>query len=90
MRKGSVAIVPIILVVALLFWAIWFMGQESDNTHVISNLEKLQNLHENAAMYAMKRKIEILEQTGKNELTDEEKAQIEQEVRTMIQKNGEE
>ena len=89
MRKGSIAIVPILLAIALIFWAIWFMGQESDNTQVISNVQKLQKLHENAAIYAMKRKIEILEKSGRNQLTDEEKAQIEQEVQTMMQKNGE-
>ena len=90
MRRGSVAIVPILLAIALIFWAIWFMGQESDNTHVISNVQKLQQLHQNAAIYAIKRKIEILEQTGQTELTDAQKAQIEQEVQTMMQKNGEE
>ena len=90
MRRGSVAIVPILLAIALIFWAIWFMGQESDNTHVISNIQKLEHLHQNAAMYAIKRKIEILEQTGQTELTDAQKAQIEQEVQTMMQKNGEE
>lgn len=88
MRKGSIAIVPVLLAIALIFWAIWFMGQESDNTHVISDIQKLQKLHENAAIYAVKREIEILEKTGKTELTDAQKTQIEREVQTMMQKNG--
>jgi len=88
LRKGSIAIVPVLLAIALIFWAIWFMGQESDNTHVISDIQKLQKLHENAAIYAVKREIEILEKTGKTELTDAQKTQIEREVQTMMQKNG--
>ena len=87
MRKGSVAIVPIFLAIALIFWAIWFMGEESDNTHVISKMQKLQKVHENAAFYAMKKKIRILEEAQREELTQEEKDQIENDVQSLMQKN---
>jgi len=88
LRKGSVAIVPIFLAIALIFWAIWFMGEESDNTHVITNIKKLEDLHENAAFHAMRRKIEILENDHTNELSDENKTQIEQEVQQLMRKNN--
>ena len=87
MRKGSVAIVPIFLAIALIFWAIWFMGQESDNTHVITTMQKLERVHENAAIYAMKKKVHILEEAQREELTEDEKKQIQDEVQNLMQKN---
>ena len=86
MRRASVAIVPILLAIALVFWTIWFMGQESQNTHVISDMQKLQQLQSNAALYAIKRKIELLEQ-GMDEESSE--AKVKEEVEIMMQRNGE-
>ncbi len=93
MRKGSVAIVPIMLAIMLIFWAIWFVGERSEDTKVISNVEKLQELHENAAMYAMQRKIDLLQENAlkdENErLNDDEiNATINQEVSDLMRKNG--
>jgi hypothetical protein len=53
MRRGSVAIVPLILAIFALFWFIWFMGGENDNLHQINNVENLQHLQEKLVIPAM-------------------------------------
>lgn len=64
------------------------MGQEASNTHVISNITQLQKLHHNAILYAVERKKQLLKDTGRNELTDEEQEEIDQEIQLMMRKNG--
>lgn len=59
MRRGSVAIVPLILAIFALFWFILFMGGENDNLHKISNLQNLQHLQERLLLAAMKRRYEL-------------------------------
>lgn len=56
MRKGSVAIVPIILSIMVMFWFIWFLGGESDQLHRINKLENLQHLQANLILAAIKRR----------------------------------
>lgn len=59
MRKGSIAIVPIILAIMVLFWFIWFLGGESDQLHRINQVENLQHLQENLLVSAMKLHYEL-------------------------------
>lgn len=88
MRNGTIVIVPIFIAIALMFWAIWFMGQEASNTKTITNIEQLQKLQQNAIIYAIERRKQILQQKGANELTPDEEAMIEAEIQNMMKKNG--
>lgn len=59
MRRASVAIVPLIFAVFMLFWFIMFMGGENDNLHNINQVENLQHLQERLALPAMKKRIAL-------------------------------
>jgi hypothetical protein len=59
MRKGSVAIVPLMLGIFALFWFILFMGGENDNLHNINQIENLQHLQERLLLAAVKRRYEL-------------------------------
>lgn len=86
MRRGSVAIVPLILAIFALFWFIWFMGGENDNLHQINNVENLQHLQERLIVAAVKRKYELAK--ANPNLSDAElNAQVELYIHTMMQSN---
>ncbi|MDD5717754.1 MAG: hypothetical protein PHW64_08100 [Sulfuricurvum sp.] len=55
MRRGSVAIVPLILALMLFFWFIWFMGGENDSLMQINKVEHVQHLQEELMIAAMQR-----------------------------------
>lgn len=59
MRRGSVAIVPLMLAIFVLFWFILFMGGENDNLHSINKIENLQHLQERLLVSAIKRRYEL-------------------------------
>lgn len=59
MRRGSVAIVPLMLAIFALFWFILFMGGENDNLHNINQVENLQHLQERLLLSAIKRRYEL-------------------------------
>jgi hypothetical protein len=54
MRRGSVAIVPALLAVMLLFWFIAFLGGASDTLHTVNNVENLQHLQQKLLLSAAK------------------------------------
>lgn len=54
MRNASAAIVPLFFAIMVLFWMIWYLGEESDYLHQTSNLTNLNHLQDKlltAAMY---------------------------------------
>jgi len=57
-RRGSAALVPLLLAVMLLFWFIWFLGGESDNLHKVNQLENLQHTQERLIIAACRRRQE--------------------------------
>lgn len=59
MRRGSVAIVPLILAIFALFWFILFMGGENDNLHNINQVQNLQHLQERLLVAAIKRRFDL-------------------------------
>lgn len=59
MRRGSAALVPLLLAIMLLFWFIWFMGGESDNLHQVTQLENLQHTQERLIIAACRKKQEL-------------------------------
>lgn len=59
MRRGSVAIVPLILAIFALFWFILFMGGENDNLHNINQVENLQHIQERLLVAAIKRRFDL-------------------------------
>ncbi|QSZ41957.1 hypothetical protein GJV85_07495 [Sulfurimonas aquatica] len=61
MRKGSIAIVPIMLSILVMFWFIWFLGGESEQLQSISEHENLQHLQENLLVAAVKRRYALAE-----------------------------
>ena len=88
MRRGSVAIVPILIALLLIFWAAWYLGEESDTTHKITQVEKIQEIHKQMAIYAgmMKAKM-INKQLQKNKgskVTQEQIAKIERCIKAKI------
>jgi hypothetical protein len=84
MRKASVALVPILIAIVVMFWVIWYMGEESDNTKEITQIQKLQALQVNMAKYAISRKIALL-QEGKTE--EEAEEIVKDEIDAMMEKN---
>jgi hypothetical protein len=61
MRRGSVAIVPLMLAIALLFWFIAFMGGSDDTLHSVNNVENLQHLEEKLLFPALKYRYDLQE-----------------------------
>ncbi len=59
MRKGSVAMVPLLFAVMLLFWFIWLLGGENDNLHKVNQLENLQRTQERLIIAACQKKQEL-------------------------------
>jgi uncharacterized membrane protein affecting hemolysin expression len=59
MRRGSAALVPLLLAIMLLFWFIWFMGGESDNLHKVNQLENLHHTQERLVIAALRKKQEL-------------------------------
>jgi len=84
MRKGSVAIVPLLIALMLFFWFIWFMGGENDSLHTINKVEHLHHIQEELVISALQEKIR-LEQNGKSE--SEAIDQVNGYVNAMMQAN---
>jgi hypothetical protein len=55
MRKGSVAIVPLIIALMLFFWFMWFLGGENDMLLQINKVENVQHIQEELIISAMQR-----------------------------------
>jgi len=70
MRRGSVAIVPLLLAIMLFFWFIWFLGGESDTLHEINNVEHLHHIQEELVISAMQEKIRLEQNQSVSNLTD--------------------
>jgi hypothetical protein len=62
MRRGSVAIVPLLLALLLFFWFMWFMGGENDNLVQINKVQHLYHLQEELVIAAMQQRIELEQQ----------------------------
>ncbi|HEX5623903.1 MAG TPA: hypothetical protein VFX57_05645 [Sulfuricurvum sp.] len=65
MRRGSVAIVPLLFGIMLFFWFMWFMGGENDMLLQINKVEHVQHIQEELILSATKNYIE-LQQQGKS------------------------
>lgn len=59
MRRGSVAIVPLLLSLLLLFWFIWFMGGENDMLLQINKTQNLHHLQEELVIAAVQQRLEL-------------------------------
>ncbi|SFV66666.1 hypothetical protein MNB_SM-4-1229 [hydrothermal vent metagenome] len=59
MRRGSAAVVPLLLAVMLLFWFIAFMGNANDTLHDVNNVENLLHLQKNLLVPVMKHRYEL-------------------------------
>ena len=79
MRRGSAALVPLLLAIMLLFWFIWFLGGESDNLHKVNQLENLQHTQERLVIAALRKKQELRDTNAS--LSD---AQLNQKVNEYI------
>jgi predicted PurR-regulated permease PerM len=60
-RRGSVAIVPLFLAIALLFWFIWFFGNANDNLHKVNQIENLQHTQDRLLQAAIQKRYELEE-----------------------------
>ncbi len=60
-RRGSVAIVPLFLAIALLFWFIWFLGGANDNLHKVNQIEYLQHTQDRLLQAAIQKRYELEE-----------------------------
>ena len=86
MRNASVAIVPLILAIMLLFWFIAFMGGASDNLHNINNVEHLRHIQEKLLLSAIKYRYEL--QTEDPTLSEDElDSRVNDYINTMMQLN---
>lgn len=62
MRRGSVAIVPLLMALMLFFWFIWFLGRENDSLFQINKIQNVQHIQEELVIPAMQQRL-ALEQT---------------------------
>ncbi|MGA9045755.1 hypothetical protein [Sulfuricurvum sp.] len=84
MRRGSVAIVPLLFALMLFFWFMWFLGGENDSLHEINNVENLQHIQEELIISATQQYI-VLQQNGMSEA--EAKASVNTYVTHMMKLN---
>lgn len=87
MRRGSVAIVPLIFSIMLFFWFIWFMGGENDTLFQINKVENLQHVQEQLAISALKYGIKLKHDTPSMTPAQVD-AQVSVYVHEMIVKNN--
>lgn len=59
MRRGSVAIVPLILALMLFFWFIWFLGGENDMLFEINKIEHVQHVQESLIIPAIQERLKL-------------------------------
>lgn len=57
MRRGSVAIVPLMIAIMLFFGFIWFLGGENDMLFQVNKVENLQHVQEELIIPAMQKGI---------------------------------
>lgn len=86
-RRGSVAIVPLLLAISLLFMFIWFLGGANDNLHKVNQIENLQHIQDRLLQAAIQKRYELEE--ADPSLTDEEldKA-VDTYIKEMMKVNG--
>lgn len=87
MRRGSVAIVPLIFSIMLFFWFIWFMGGENDSLFQINKIENLQHIQEEIAVAALQYGVKLKHDTP-NLTPAQVDAQVSIFVNDMIAKNN--
>lgn len=87
MRRGSVAIVPLFLAIALLFWFIWFLGGANDNLHKVNQIENLQHLQDRLLQSAIIKRYELAE--ADPSMSDEElDAAVDKYIQEIMKVNG--
>ena len=86
MRKGSAALVPLLLAIMLLFWFIAFMGGESDNLHKTSNLINLNNLQDKLLISAMNKRYDLAtdEQDLYSEIDEKKKKALDKKISDIV------
>lgn len=84
MRKGSAALVPLLIAIMLLFWFIAFMGSENDNLHTVNGVTNLQKIQEKLLISSVRYRYKIATEAKKEgvTLTEEE---LDQKVDQYIQ-----
>lgn len=87
MRRGSVAIVPLFLAIALLFWFIWFLGGANDNLHKVNQLENLQHTQDRLLQAAIQKRYE-LEEADPSLTDDELDAQVDTYIKEIMKVNS--
>ena len=87
MRRGSVAIVPLFLAIALLFWFIWFLGGANDNLHKVNQLENLQHTQDRLLQAAIQKRYE-LEEADQTLTDDELDAQVDTYIKEIMKVNS--
>jgi len=87
MRNGSVAIVPLLLAVMMIFWFMTIMGTENDQLHKINNIENLQRTQERLLYSALKKKYE-LQKAYPNKSEDEIDQEVDQYISQIMKMNN--
>jgi hypothetical protein len=59
MRRGSVAIVPLLFALMIFFWFIWFLGRENDSLLQINKIENVQHIQEELVISAMQQRLAL-------------------------------
>lgn len=80
-RRGSIAIVPLLIAIMLFFWFIWFLGGESDFLHEVNSIEHLEHIQEELIYSALQERI-ALEQAH----PDWSDTKLDQEVNLYVNK----
>ncbi len=65
MRRGSAALIPLIIAIMLLFWYIAFMGGASDSLHNVNKITNLQRLQEKLLISSVRYRYKLQEDAQK-------------------------
>ena len=92
-RKGSLALIPIILALFVLIWGIWFFGYEQSVSNRMSNIESAQSIQtiivHRAAIEYVKLRSQVNPATGKNYTHNEAEQKVQDDIVTpLMKKNG--
>ncbi|MFT7860535.1 MAG: hypothetical protein ABXS93_06335 [Sulfurimonas sp.] len=91
MRRGSAALVPLLIAIMILFWMIAFMGGANDNFHVVNKVTNLQNLQEKLLISSVRYRYMIAEEAKEQGITlsDEELDQkVDQYIQHIMEENN--
>ena len=92
-RRGSLAVIPILLGFMVIMWAVWFFGFEQNMSQRISNVQNGKGIQSIIALSAAKKrsnwKQELTEDKSRRKYSDDEiDTMVNDFIQDLMQKNN--